>query len=574
VILSGFIDIKKMAALAACLVMVLAGFHARAQKPPDSSNKITIQILNAQFLTVVQSGTAPVNKLIGEVRLQQGDNYMNCDSAYINTTDNNVEAFGNVNITQPGGTHVTSDYLKYTGNTRQAYLKGNVSLTDGSNQLWSEELQYDLGTKVGTYTQGGTLHSESTTLSSNTGVYNLKSKDARFKEEVFVTDPRYNVVSDDLGYNTESKVVRFFGPSVVTNDKSELRTKSGTWDSKREIAQFTSRSSMQNVEQYIEADKIDYNRKSGFGNATGHVIAIDTSQHTTLFCGYAEYNEISRKLFAYIKPVMKQMNGTDSLFIRADTFYSAPVPYPGDTMKIGVKRSGDTTKATRQEKKKRIPPPKAKSGKAKVGLSVLPGVAVDTVMNDTTRPRYFIGYHHVKVWSDSLQARCDSISYSEKDSVMRMMYDPVAWARNSQISGDTISLYMDSGKISKLYVPNNALIISQSGPEKAQMFDQVQGKTLTGHFVDNALTEVIVWPNAEAIYFAKDEAGAYLGANQAQSERMRIFFREQKIHRIIFEQEIKQTMTPMEKANIQAMRLGRFKWLADQRPASRAELFE
>jgi len=487
---------------------------------------------------------------------------MSCDSAYLNLVTNNMEAFGNVRIIQPGGTQVTADYLRYTGNKKLAYLKGNVSLTDGKNNLWSEDLSYDVAAKTGTYMNGGTLQSDVTTLSSNTGVYNTRTKDARFKGEVYVSDPEYNVTSEDLGYNTGTKVVRFFGPSVVVNDKSELRTSSGTYDSKLEVAHFTTRSSLRSSAQYIEADALDYNRVTGYGVAKGNVVVIDTAQHATLWSGYARYNEISRKLFASIKPVLRNANGKDTLYIAADTFYSAPQA----DKPLKSLRPSDTTvvKITKGKKSKRSTTP----GTPAIQQSEIPERA------DSTAPRYYIGYHNVRIWSDSLQGVCDSISYSARDSVMKMMGAPVAWSRASQISGDTILLYTDSTRIKRLFVPGNALIVSRSGPEKAQFFDQVQGKTLTAYFKEGELDYMVVFPAAENIYFVKDDDEAYLGVSEAESERMKVYFRDGKIHRIIFEQEVKEKMTPLDKAVLPAMRLSRFQWLESKRPKSRAELFE
>ena len=157
---------------------------------------------------------------------------------------------------------------------------------------------------------------------------------------------------------------------------------------------------------------------------------------------------------------------------------------------------------------------------------------------------------------------------------MRLMYSPVAWSRTSQITGDTILLYMDSSRLKKLYVPNNALVVSQSGPPKAGLYDQTQGKTLTGYFENNAIKEMVVMPNAEAIYYSKDDAGAYLGVVQAQSERMRVYFENEQVSRILLEQEPRQTMTPMQQVNIPATRLSRFLWLIDKRPKSVQELFD
>ncbi len=550
-------------------VLLCLAFETSAQKTKiiDTTDKITIQIVNAESFVGIKVDTLDQTKLIGNVQLKQGDNLMTCDSAYINLIANNVEAFGNVHITQPGGTQVQSDYLRYIGNTKTAFLKGNVKLDDGKNTLWSENITYNLGTKVAQYDNGGTLQSEGTTVTSNKGTYNVNTKDARVTGDVIVTDPQYNTTSDDLGYNTATKVVKFYSRSVVVHEgKSTLTTTGGTYATKEGIAHFTNRTAMQDKEQYIEGDKIDYNRNTGIGNATGNVVAIDTVKHTTLWSGYASYNDKRRTLLASIKPVLRQENGKDSLFIRADTFFSAPLG--SQKPKAEIRKPTRDTAVVQIDRRRKLLIADSSSSQSEIRN---PKSEIEV---DTTAPRYYTGYHHVLIYSDSLQGRCDSISYSYKDSVMRMMKDPVVWSRRSQITGDTILLYTDSSTIKKAYVPANALIVSQSGPDKAQLYDQVQGKTLTGNFHNNTITDMVVRPAAQSIYYPKDDSGAYLGVNQTESERMIVFFKQQKISRIFFGQEVKQKMTPLDQADLPTMRLSRFKWLEEKRPKSKAELFE
>ncbi len=550
--------IRNIARLLVCTGLSVSAIPpiARAQEK-DTSTTVPVNIIRSGYGVHITTDTGEMDKLIGDVELEHKGTLMYCDSAYLRAEINGVEAFGNVYIVQPEGTEVRSDYLRYTGNNRHAFLKGNVSLTDGKDHLWCETLNYNTGTRIGTYDNNGTLKSDSTTVVSIAGHYNANTKDSRFTGDVHVYDPQYTVTSDDLGYNTNTKIVVFYGPSVVVNDKSVLHTSQGTWDSKNEKGYFTSRSSMQNEEQYIEADTLDYDRTTGFGYAYGNVIAIDSTQETTLYSGFARYNEITQILLAVIKPVMKKMNGNDSLFIRADTFYAAPLPVDTSLKKIQHVPPRDSIVIT--------------DSSAAIQDTL---VQKTTPANDTTTLRYFIGYHNVRIFSDSMQGRCDSIAYSQKDSVMRMMYDPILWSGNSQITGDTILLYTDSGVLKKMYVPNKALIVSQSGPEKANMYDQIQGRTLTAHFVDNAINDMLVWPDAENIYYSTDDDGAYLGVSQATSERMRILFRDQKISRIIFEKNLKQSMTPLDQADIGSLRLSRFRWHPDLRPKNKEELFQ
>lgn len=530
------------------LLLLCCAPNAAAQGKADTTKKVPINILNASLLTAIETDSGSLTKLIGNVQLQQDETIMYCDSAYFFLSKNNVEAFGNVQVVQPGSEAV-SDYMRYIGNTKTAYMRGNVMLTDFKSRLWSEDVTYNTGTKIGTYANGGTLQDSATTLTSNAGLYDMRTKDARFTGDVYVEDPEYRIRSVDMGYNTETKVTRFYGESLVISDSSELKTTCGTYDSKNEVAHFDCRSSVLNKDQYIEADFLHNNRKTGIGEAEGNVIAIDTGHKTTLYSGRADFNERLKTILATIKPVLKQMNDKDSLFIRADTFYSAPVPLSKDTI-MSSRTIGE--------------------GRHKRDTLVM---YIDTAGLDSERPRFFIGYHHVLIFSDSMQGRCDSISYTEVDSIMQMMYDPILWSRKSQMTGDTIYMYMDSGKVNRVYIPNNAFVASQSGPEKAGLFDQVQGKTLTAWFVNDAIDRMLVRPDAEVIYYSKDEDGAYIGANEVSGERLYAFFKDETLDRIRFERNVKQKMTPMDKADLPGMKLSRFRWHEDKRPKSLEELF-
>lgn len=528
------------------VLLCMITFYASAQKKTDSTTKV--EIVSARALVHVTTDSGEIDKLIDTVVVKQGETYMYCDSAYFSLAKNTMEAFGNVRVVQPGS-EAQSDYMRYVGNQKTGFMKGNVMLTDGRSHLWSEDLTYNTATKVGVYTQGGTLQDSTTTLSSNAGSYNTKTKDARFTGEVIVTDPQYNIVSDDMGYNTESKIVTFFAPSVVTSDSSVLTTSCGSYDTKNEIAHFKCRSSILNSEQYIEADTIDHNRKTGVGFAKGNVIALDTAQHTTLYCGRGDFNEKKKTMLASIKPVLKQVNNKDSLYIRADTFYSFPAGKKIDSSK-------QKTTAKGKKKQKQV------------------AIAEDTTSVNSKTPRCFIGFHHVLIFSDSMQGKCDSISYTQADSTMRLMYDPIVWSRKSQITGDTITMLLDSSKVRQIYVPNNAFMVSQSGPDKAQLYDQVQGKTMTGIFKDGQVDYMLVKPDAQTIYYGKDDNGAYIGVNEVTATRMRIYFKDEGLHKITYEQDVKSKLTPMDKADLPNMKLKRFRWLIDKRPTSIEQLFQ
>lgn len=663
-------NLARCLSLILALLLVFSAHKSKGQQSQADTGKIQIHIIRAERIVYNQTDSGEYHKFIDSVILQQGTDTLYCDSAYQNSKTKNFEAFADVRIAQTDGTQGTCNYLKYTAQQKLAFMQGNVSLTDGKNNLKCQELTYDLATKVGVYDKGGELHNDSTTVTSNYGRYNVKDKEAHFTGHVIILDPQYNIYSEDVVYNTETKVTRFYAKSTVVRDsgRSILQTSNGYYDGKNGIAHFVGHSSIWSDGQYIEADTLNYNKQTGIGIADGHVISIDTTHHSTMFCGHANYNQKKRTSLSSIKPVLMQVNGKDTLYMRADTFYSAPMekglvsgsardrfnqtlktgngtlpiadipPLAGRDTIAGAKSDTLTWSAVRTEmpdyalaaplsdteftmqrrrnvsrdcivsdkkpsvdsvkhltatktkkegrassKRKKgkasaqttenekaawtIPPPKLKGKK-----SVNP--AADTTSADTTAPLYFIGYHHVLIFSDSMQGKCDSISYTRSDSTIRMMYDPIAWAHNSQITGDTILMFLDSSELRGMYVPDEAFMVSQSGPEKAHLYDQVQGKTLTAWFKKNEVDSMLVVPNAESIYYSKDDSGAYLGVIQVKADLMRVYFAEQKLKKIKYEKDVHKTLTPLEKADLPNTKLSRFKWLTEQRPKTKEELFE
>ena len=65
------------------------------------------------------------------------------------------DAFGHVHINDTDTTHIYSDFLRYLTDKRLANFKQHVRLTDGHGVLTTEELEYDVNTKIGIYKNGG-----------------------------------------------------------------------------------------------------------------------------------------------------------------------------------------------------------------------------------------------------------------------------------------------------------------------------------------------------------------------------------------------------------------------------------
>ena len=480
--------------------------------------------------------------LAGNVRMKQGSSIFECDSCVINNSMNLFEAFGNVHINDADTAHIYSDHLRYLTDRRIAYFNGNVKLKDGKGTLTTPTLEYDVNTKVGIYRNGGRVENENTVLTSEEGFYYADLKDVYFKKNVILKDPAYDLRSDSLLYNTGTEIVRFIAETFVKDSSGRtITTREGFYDKRNGKAEFGQRPIITDKDIRATGNQIISNDSTGVTQILGQGIIVDTAGKRTVIADTIFYNKKNESFLAYAKPLMIIEQENDSIFIAADTLFSARLS------DLYGKKDSVVTRDTLQ------------------GVHV-----VDTKTKDST-DRYFEAFRNVKIFSDSLQAVCDSMFYSFKDSIFRLYDEPVVWSNENQITGDTILLFTKNKKADKMQVFKNSFVASLVKPE---VFNQVKSTRMDAYFIDGGIDSVRARGSAECIYYIQDEDSAFTGINQSTSEIMDVYFREKELQRVVFRTAVKGTVWPMKHKTPLEMRLQNFKWRDAERPKTRYELFE
>jgi len=480
--------------------------------------------------------------LAGNVRLRQGNTIFECDSCVITKRTNLFEAFGNVHINDSDTANVYSDHLRYLTDRKIAYLDGNVKLTDGKGVLTTPTLEYDMNTKVGIYRNGGRVVNKETVLTSEEGYYYADLKDVYFKKNVKLKDPSYDLQSDSLLYNTGTEIVRFIAETFVKDSSNRtIKTREGFYDKRTGKAEFGQNPIITDKDIQVTGQTIKSDDSTGITQIFGRGIIIDTANKTTVLADTIFYNKKNESFLAFAKPLMIVEQEQDSIFIAADTLFSARL-----TDLYGAKDSV-------------------------VKKDTLKGVKiVDTKTKDSTN-RYFEAFRHVRIFSDSLQAVCDSMFYSFKDSVFRLYDDPVVWSNENQVTGDTILLFTKNKKADRMQVFKNSFIASIVKPE---IFNQVRSTRMDAYFIDGTIDSVRARGSAECVYYIQDEDSAFTGINQSSSELMDVYFKEKELQRVVFRTAVKGTIWPMKQKTPQEMHLQNFRWRDAERPKTKYELFE
>ncbi len=478
-----------------------------------------IEIVNADVWKFDEQHAPGAQRLQGNVRFRHEGAVMRCDSAYL-YDDQTMKAFGNVAIDQGDSLFLNGDRLDYSGPERIARLEGNVRLRDKDMELTTPALTYDLRSKQAIYTQGGTLVSriDNSTLTSEAGIYNSATQNFIFSRNVVLAHPERTITSDTMHYATNTGVARFFGPTTITQDSTIIRTTRGEFDTKTDRADLTERSSIFSKGRLLEGDSIHYEKATAIGKAWGNVMISDTASEMVAKGDHGLYNEITDRSMITGHAELVMMMEEDTLFLHADTLFTRP----------------DSSGITR------------------------------TIQ----------AHRGVRFFKSDMQGVCDTLIYSEADSVIRMIRRPALWSGSDQITGDRIDIQMRDQQPYRLYVQRNAFMLSQAD---SVHLDQVTGTTITGYFKEGELDRITAEGNSRTVYFAREEKDGkqeIIGVNRADCSRIDVSLKEGAIHTITFHERPDATLYPLEKVPPEELRLKGAVWRGGERPVDRGSIFD
>ena len=528
-----------------CFVLFAIITHAQPGKPKEINNqKDTVKskvITQENFLYILAADKQYLqktdsNQLVsyaGHVKVRQGKTLFYADSAIINPVANSLESFGNVHINDADSVHTYADYMKYLGNNKKAYLRKKVKLTDGLGVLTTDSLDYDVSIKLGQYNKGGKLVRNKTVLKSVEGFYYGITRDVIFRKKVELIDPESTIITDTLEYNTYSQLTNFISPTKIINGSRIIKTSNGNYNLGTKKGYLYERSVIDDSTYIFTADEMAIDDSLGLGEFRGN--ALYKSKDSLSFDMIANHIKTNRSkgvLLATELPTLLIKQKKDTLFISADTLFSAKIS--------DLKR----------------PMPQVRD--------------VPVVNTDSSLDKYFEAFHNVKIYSDSLQAKCDSLFYGLADSTIRLITQPIVWSNENQITGDTIYMFVNNKQPEQLNVINNAFAINKV--DTTQYFNQIKGTRLKVWFEDGSISKMQTKGGAENLYFVLDDEKKFIGVNHSTAQIMEIEFENSEPAKVKFVNQLQGKMNPLNKTVPEDLILRGFKWQESIRPKSKFEI--
>ena len=203
-----------------------------------AQEKTKLEIINSNFSYFDADVNPNARRLVDSVIFKHEGATMFCDSAWHYFKENRFEAFGNIHINQGDSLHLYGNHLDYIGQENKAIIQGNIVLKDEQVHLTTEQLHYDLSSKIASYYTGANILSGDNNLYSIKGNYYSETKMLLFKKDVLLENPKYTTESDTLKYHTVNEVAYFVGPTKINSDNNFIYCEKGWYNTQSDISQF------------------------------------------------------------------------------------------------------------------------------------------------------------------------------------------------------------------------------------------------------------------------------------------------------------------------------------------------
>ena len=192
---------------------------------------------------------------------------------------------------------------------------------------------------------------------------------------------------------------------------------------------------------------------------------------------------------------------------------------------------------------------------------------VEVVPPDTTKIGFLEALRNVKIFKKDMQVVCDSLLYSDLDSLARLYKDPIVYQEvTRQYTADSIALVVKNGGMEKASLMSNAFIAIQEDPSH---FNQIKGAEMMAYFDDKgALKRFDVLGGATALFYL-EENNALATVNKAESKMLSATFKDGELQRVYYFEQAKNDGYPVVQLSKEERDLKGFSWQPEKRPEDR-----
>lgn len=186
---------------------------------------------------------------------------------------------------------------------------------------------------------------------------------------------------------------------------------------------------------------------------------------------------------------------------------------------------------------------------------------------DTTKIGFLEALHNVRIYKKDMQVVCDSLLYSDLDSLARLFREPLIWQEvRRQYAADSISVVIRNETMDKASLMSNAFIAIQ---EDSVHFDQIKATEMMAYFDDKGGLKRFDALGGSSALFYIEENDVLATVNKTESKMLSATFKDGEIQRIYYYDSPKNDGYPVVQLTDEEQKLKGFNWQPQKRPADR-----
>ena len=520
------------------------------------------------------------------------DNILRTRILDYNTKDSLATFHGGASMLGEDGQIIESDDGTYSNAENQFNFRGNVNMFTDSIFVRTEILDYDSDTKRADFHSDIDFWRDGDMLSAGSGWYERSTELFFFRDNVHGLGRTQETWSDSLYYYRNTEDILMLG-HVQIQDQSrkvaamgdllhyvdslsrvvlEERASAAIWSGEGEHPDTT----------YMGAARFVYDARKKCDIPEEEIRVSDVRLEEMLGDPVTEYR---RRAAQQAADAAAQARQNDPAFmaeeaarrVRESTGPGArqvqagdpPVKPADDGLKPtdgGLKKAADSTSFADRD---------STSFAGLTGESPADSLAtqLDSIPAplDTTKVGFLLATGDIRIFRKDMQVRCDSLRYSDLDSIARFYKDPVVWNEGRrQYNADSLFVLIRDDKMERANLMSNAFIHTE---EPGGYFDQIKSTDVLAYFSDStALRRFDALGGVTSIIYL-EENDAIATVNKTESQMMMATFdSEGNIDHVYNFDSPKSDAYPVAQMPKADQTLKGFNWQPDRRPKDKYDV--
>lgn len=602
--------------LAAALLPVLPLSAQQQGEPADS----LLRLISAKYIEQLETRDDYVRRTLAPTFLHNGT-YLICDSAVWHQNANVINCTGHVRLIQ-GDTELDSETLDYLVDSDLAQFRGSVvELRDKqNNMLRTRFLDYNTKDSVAVFTGGASMKgADGQVIESDKGYYFNSSNLFSFVGRVDMYTDSVFVKTDSLHYHSDTDKADFVSPIYFWKDDNMLRAGGGWYDRPADLFFFDRQVRALSKDQESWSDTLYFHRLSNDILMLGSVQIQDTTRSTAAVADYVFYkdslSQVTLRDNAAVAMWSDNGQQVDTTYFGADTLIYRTVP-KCDVDSLGIASASERLKAITgdpvREFRLRAAQNKTKSSSeqngpqtqrraAKTGnlpeslpdrgaaapsdsLSAVPADSLSAVQAsdslalamlpppppDSTRIGFAEAFGNVKIFRADMQVKCDSMRFTELDSIARFYKDPIIWNEGKrQYSADSLFVLVKGGGVDRANLISNAFIAVE---EDSVHFDQIKSSEVMAYFdSDTQLRRFDALGGVSAIFYLQEDS-TLATVNKVETKMLSATLKDGNLEQVYYFDNPKNDAYPIVQLPAADRTLKGLLWRPELRPRGKDDI--